>query len=425
MKHIMKSSIRLFAGIVFSLLGIINILYAENQPPPETISYGLYTSKQFSHANELSKNIMSSQYTAYLNLLELADNAMKKSPHAIETLTSYQFYTATNQQLAQMNMEQSYLAHDANYAHQLAIAYRLTGNQKYAKKAIEYINAWAKINKRYIGVGFQGDEFSTWKTPHYYDQTNADLNMASSGAGLIQAAILLKNDNNWSRDDKDTFSYWCKNVYRKNTDRFIGSEKRKNEWLIGNVGSTARLGILLHHVWEGNKKAIIDEDVRVLKDMLDLQIGTLTDSNYNIPDMLPVEVRRGDNGMWYTAWSLSSLTASMEIIDNETGIDLFRWKNKNGTTMEKALDRFFIYVQHPDQWPWLDGKNGNRSTGIAIDGKIAKPNRWGGNLYESMWRKYNKPQWKNWASDAAPITYFTTQFNWNVPSLLEVEESKK
>ena len=393
-----------------------------NIPNENITSFALHTSKQIEELKLTVEDKIGIQYDAYVNFINLADKALTKNAHPIRTLKSYQYYTATQEQLKQMNLEQSYLANDSNYAYQLALAYQITSNDKYALKAIEIINAWALINKGYVGVGFDGDSTSDWKTKNYYNQTNADLNMASSGASFIQAAILLKNYAKWSQNDKDSFTKWCDEIYRKNTDKFIGSEERKNEWLIGNVGATARLGILLVHVWENDKDAIVNEDVRVLKEMLDLQIETLSDSGYNIPAMLPVEVRRGDNGIWYTAWALSSLTTSMQIIANEVGIDLFKWKNKNNFTIEDALNQFFLYVKNPEQWPWLDGK-GNTNTGITESGKIVHRHTWGGNLYEAMSWKYQKPQWREWSSSNEPTTYFTTQFNWNVPSLLPVENT--
>jgi len=375
-------------------------------------SYGLYTSEQIAKAKASVQKGIEPQTSAYTKLMTLANNALNKTHHAVKSLKSYQFYGASSSQLKQMVQEQAYIANDSNYAHQLALAYKLTGDEKYAEKAAYFINAWATINKEYIGVGFdrtQDPATVTWKTPYYYNQSNADLNMAESGLGFIQAAILLKDYNGWSNNDKETFSNWCTNVYRKNTDYMLQGP----EWIIGNVGVTVRLGIIMHHVWEGDKSVIINEDIPFIKKMLNLQLETLTDAHYNIPDMFPVEVRRGDKGMWYTAWTLASFTAAMEIIHNETGIDLFRWENKNGSTIEKALNRFFIYTKNPSQWPWLD-KQGNTKTGIS---KIPKPGRWGGTLYEAMALKFNNKEWKEWAG--GPSVWFSTQLNWDLPSLLQ------
>ena len=371
--------------------------------------YGLYTSEQINKARELVKKGAEPQTSAYLKLMKLANSALNKTHHAVASLKSYQWYTATAAQKEEMNRQQHYLSEDANNAHELALAYRFTGETKYAEKAAYFINAWARINKEYIGVGFKGDSSSNWKTPYYYNQTNADLIMVTSGAPLIQAAILIKDYTGWSSTDQEVFSRWCTNVFRKNSDTLL----QNKDFLINNTGISARQSIILHHVWQGNTSALINEDIPMVKKMLNLQLQTLTDAGYNIPDMLPHEVRRGNQGMWYTAWALAAFTNAMEIIQNHTGVNLFRWENINGSNVEKALDRFFIYAQKPNSWPWLD-KSGNTNGHVT---KIPQPGSWGGTLYEAMGIKFNKETWKKWAG--GPTVWFTTQLNWQLPSLIQ------
>lgn len=398
--HKMKA-VHIFLFVVFNFL--IGTTLATAQP------YGLYTSEQINKTKEAVKNGIEPQASAYQKLINLANNSLTKSHHAIASLKSYQWYTATAEQKEQMNLEQSYLSEDANHAHKLALAYRLTGETKYADKAAYFLNAWASINKEYIGVGFTGDHSSTYKTPYYYNQTNADLIMVTSGAPLIQAAILIKDYPGWSSANQEIFSKWCINVFRKNSDTLL----QNADFILNNTGVSARQGIILHHVWQGNTSAIINEDIPFIKNMLNIQLETLTDSGYNIPDMFPHEVRRGNQGMWYTAWTLAAFTNAMEIIQNHTGVNLFRWKNKNGSNIEKALDRFFIYTKNPSSWPWLD-KSGNTSGTVT---KTPQPGSWGGTLYEAMGIKFNKSTWKTWTG--GPTVWFTTQLNWQLPSLLQ------
>lgn len=398
--HKMKA-VHIFLIVIFSFFAGTTLATAQ--------SYGLYTSEQINKTKELAQNGIEPQASAYRILINLADSALTKSHRAVESLKSWQFYSATPEQLEQMNLEQSYLSNDANYAYKLSLAYKLTGEVKYADKAAYFINAWASINKEYIGVGFTGDSSSTYKTPYYANQTNADLNMATSGLGFIQAAILIKDYTGWSNADKTVFSTWCTNVYRKNTDTLLQAK----DWWVSDVGVTVRLGIIMHHAWEGDASVIINEDIPFIKNLLNLQLKTLTKGGYNIPDMLAYETEKGTTGMWYTTWTLASFTASMEIIHNHTGVDLFRWNNTNGSNMEKALDRYFIYAKTPSNWPYLE-HDGSTSGTIT---KIPQPGSWGGTLYEAMGEKYNKPEWKKWAG--GPSTWFTTQLNWNVPSLLQ------
>ena len=381
-------------------------------------SYGLHTSEQFQKTKDATAQRIEPQTSSYNELMSLANKALDKTYQAIPTLIAYQFYTSTDAEIDRSRRHHAYLAHDAGYTYALALAYKFTGDRKYADKAIYFLSAWASINKEYKGDNFEGDNTSNYKTPGYYNQTQADLNMATAGAGFIQGAILLKDYNNWSNVDKAVFSTWCTNVYRKATDEFF----LKSAWTGGNVGVSARLGIIFHHAWQGYTDALRNEDVTALKNMLDEQLRTLKydpdhralknlpKGKYNIPHMLPIEVKRGTKGMWYTAWTLSSFTAAFEILLNETGTNLFPYVNAHGSTIEDAIKQFFL-LKDPADWPYWDGKDG--VTGTA---KPPTKGGWGGKMFAAMGMKYDRPEWTTYA-DSVITVLPSTQINWNLPTL--------
>ena len=391
---------------------------------------------------------------AYNILIRDANKLLLKKSEAKEILWAYYFYAdlPADKKVEQSragNLYAGYIGHDGSAIYKLAMAYKLSGNVKYADKAIELLDSWATINKGYKGFEYQGfvnDLLRPWETKNYFAQTTADHLMSEYGAVFIQSAILLKDYNGWSKNKRDKFSSWCRDVYRKSTDSILGNieikkdsswdEKRlfseivkKNSWLFGNIGPNVRLGVTLHHVWEGDKKAVIDIDIPLLKAMLDSQIRSTVHLGKTIPAMLPIEQRRGIYALIYSPWALLSFSAYMQVVYNETGIDLFKWKNKNGYTLEDAVERLFIYAKSPEKWPYREGgayENAKGSIekigGIPLE-KQMKPDNYGGKLFYSMSKKYgNHPEWLKWSSSTKVFDFGA--MNWNLNPLISIEKVK-
>ena len=414
-KHKMKM-LDIFLVVLFSFLTGTTLLTAQ--------SYGIITKQQIDEAiTEIAAgDRLKTQSKS--DLVALANRALTKVHSANVPLYSYAFYGATQSELDAVNNSFRALA-DNELAFQLALAYKITGNKAYADKAIYFLNAWGTNSPSYIVPDFveNGDapDFRRWNSPGFYDRSDADLSMCSTMVGFLQAAMILENYEGFTPAIKVKFNAWM--AKREiNYKRFFlpgeagGSDWALPEWPPSNQTASALLFKVMLDAWKGDTDTLSGYDVTYLKKQLDAQIETLTDSGYNIPHMLPIEVRRGSNAMWYTAWTLETLTAIAEVLQNETSVDLFQWKNKNGSSLENALDRFFIYVKNPNQWPWLYGKDGSTKTGGL--GRIVERNSWGGTLYEAMGHKYNKTEWTAWATkEKASVFFGTSHTAWSVPAL--------
>lgn len=388
-------------------------------------SYGIITQQQIDEAKAkiAAGDILRTQ--SKNDLIALANIALNKAHSADVPLYSYAFYGATQEELDAVNASFRALA-DNELAFQLALAYKITGNTAYADKAIYFLNAWATKSPSYNVPDFveTGDvpDFRAWNSPGYYDRSDADLAMCSTMVGFLQTAMLLRDYPAFTSTIKAKFNTWMA-AREINYKRFFlpgdlgDSDWAHPEWPHSNQTSSALLFKVMLDTWRGDITELSGYDITYLKKLLDAQIETLTDSGYNIPDMLPIEVRRGDNGMWYTAWTLESLTGIAQVLQNSTGVDLFQWQNRNGSSIENALDRFFIYVENPDQWPWLSGKDGPTKTGGIT--RTVKPNSWGGTTYEALGYKLNKPEWTAWATATKASVFFgTSRTVWSVPTLL-------
>ena len=287
---------------------------------------------------------------------------------------------------------------DSNNAYILSLAYKITGEDKYAEKALYFIKSWSEKNKEYKGFGFDvkldPSLTCTYKCANWYNQTGADLYMTTNGVALIQSAILLRDYKGFTKELKNTFSDWVRNVYRKSTDNYLYN----NENFDDNSGSWSNYGVIMTHVWFNDKKALL-LDVEYMKKNIITQISA--------DGILKSEQSRGTKAMWYTYYSLAPMTAASMVLYNETGVDLFHYKNSTGSTIETALDTYFLQTVNPKLYPWVNGTIGT----------LPSRSKWGGNMFEGLATFLNKPEWKNWLGNQN-VMYFTSHTAWSVPSLM-------
>jgi len=383
-----KNHIHTIIALLLSLLTFNTQVMAKNM--------GLFTSSQIDVIKQKITNNEQPVRSAYDTLITLADTALTKTHSAKETLVAYAFYYSTQAQRDEMINNYKRLEKDVNYAYQLALAYQLSGNIQYANKALYFLDSWATINKEYIGARFDSssdpDRTCNYKCAYWYDQTGADLHMTTKGLGFIQAALLLNNYIGFDNNMKNRFSSWVTNVYRKNTDTYLHNSIEFRD----NSGSWTNLGRILSQIWLDDTEGL-EESINYTKNTILEQI--------NSQAILPAEVKRGPTGMWYTYFSLAPMSASAMIIYNETGENLFKYKNSSGKTIEDALDTFFVQSMDPTIFPWIDNSRGNLPT----------PSKRGGDIFESLSYFLDKPEWRAWAT--SPLTNFTSHVAWPVPTL--------
>ncbi|MDU1890527.1 MAG: alginate lyase family protein [Dysgonomonas sp.] len=114
--------------------------------------------------------------SAYQQMIRKADNALEESHHAVEDFSVPGYY-----QDPQGHSKGALgLQKDGFNAYACALAYRLDAGDQYGIKACEYINAWAKINKKYSD----------------YD---GELAMTDAGAGIVIAAQLMYGSDLWKK----------------------------------------------------------------------------------------------------------------------------------------------------------------------------------------------------------------------------------
>ncbi|SFS69237.1 Alginate lyase [Porphyromonadaceae bacterium NLAE-zl-C104] len=262
------------------------------------------------------------------------------------------------------------LTDDSYGAYVNALAFRLSGDKKYAEKAVYFLNAWSNKNTTYSGP-------------------DGALTMTRAGSGLVIAAELMTGTKEWSAAERNQFSHWVINVYQRAGNSI---RNRQNNW-----ADWGRYASILSASFTENRAAA-NENIRLMKSDLFVKIA---------PDgHMPEEVPRGVTGTWYTYFSLSPLTASAWIANNITGENLFALESGEGASIKKAVDYILYYSINPSEWPWYD--NPERGT----------PNKWPGNLVEALYGIYKDQSYISYVSGSRPIVYNDHHFTWTFPTLM-------
>lgn len=301
----------------------------------------------------------------YEQLMEEADKALQASSHALENFSVPGRYIDSAAHVRNSLSLQT----DAFNAYACALAYRLGSGDKYGRKACELLDAWAMKNRR-------------------FSEYDGSLVMAYSGTGLLNAALLMKEESIWPEKSKESFGRWTRDVYKKAGDSI---RHRKNNW-----ADWGRYASLLSASFLDDKEEIV-ENCRLIKS--DIRKKIAKDGS------MPEEVVRGANGLWYTYFSLAPITASSWIIYNETGENLFEM-NFEGVSIRKALDYLLYYAEHPDEWPHCDKVNS------PVEGG------WPYNLFEAMRSVYGDDDYARFTHGKQPVIYRRHHYAWSFPTLL-------
>jgi chondroitin AC lyase len=328
---------------------------------------GMHPRAQIEFAKEKISQKEQPYYKAYLQLISHADAALlRENNNALPDFNVPGFYIEPEKHRANSKSLQS----DAFDAYSCALAYQLSGKEKYAARSLDLLMAWANINSTYSN----------------YD---GSLVMAYSGTAMIIAAELLLAYEGWNENDKEKFLSWVKNVYRKASNEI---RNRKNNWADwGRLGSILSAYLL-------DDKVEIEENIRLIRSDLFHKIAT--------DGHMPEEVKREGNGIWYTYFSLAPVTAAGWVALQANGTDIFTWE-KDGRSIKTALDYLFYHNQHPEEWKWFK----NPRTGT--------PDSWPGNLLEAMHGIYGEEKYRNYVKDVQPLSYPTHHFAWTFPTLMK------
>lgn len=295
------------------------------------------------------------QYSAFNQLLAEADlvqGFVANPPKTIKIMGGYE---------ADSNLKEvrRYLWNNAHAAYTGALAYHYTREPRYADQAIAVLNAWADR-----GVYFTGKD--------------AGLQLGSYFTPMLYAVDLLHDYPGWSATQRKAFESWWRKKCLIHTAEVMRA--RDNNWKDAGM-----LGVLA--------AGVAFEDERLLNSGHN-SFKKYFKGNWKIKQdhhgtYLPHEVVRngGSSGITYTAYALTTMVQSLEIL-RYAGYDYWDQPTTKGATLQGAIECFFRWNTLNETFPWhqAPGKSGNRF-----------------NTYEIANNHFDLPQLREWLSLNRPV----------------------
>ncbi|NLD74368.1 MAG: alginate lyase family protein [Chloroflexi bacterium] len=277
---------------------------------------------------------------AYRALLAEAEKCLQREPH----VPDYWFVPGYYGDPEGHRESKGVLEGDANAAYTLALAYRMSGEERYADQALRLVNAWAT---------------SLTDTDFRQDST---LSFSYHFPALLFAADLLRGHPRWTAEEQRTWELFLRDVALP-----LNCMDRQNNW--GNWGLllVCAVGAYL------DDDSLLASGAERWKEFIATQIAE--------DGHLTHEVGRnngtGDHGLWYSHFSLMPQTLAAEIL-RLRGIDLFDYAAPNGRTLRMAYERLTPWARRPETFPYYQGD----------------VSRLGGARYVSYYEILN-PRWPN------------------------------
>lgn len=357
-----KKIFRLFILCILLLGYSTNILAFEHPG-------GMHPKRQIEFVRKQIKLKNEPYFSAYHQLLVKADSSLTVNYHALADFNVPGFY----QKPLEHKKNSLTIQIDGFSAYSCALAWQLTGEKKYAEKALYFLNAWSSINTK-------------------YSDNDGPLVMAYSGTSMLIAAELMLPYKKWKSSDKVRFSGWVKNVYRKATDEI---RHRKNNW-----GDWGRYGSMLSAYYLNDESAMHENITLIKSDLFDriAPDGHITE-----------EVKREGNGIWYSYFALAPVTAACWVAYNTTGENLFLLQ-KDSCSIKTAIDYLLYFNQHPSEWKWF--KN-------PVTGSLnSSQGFWPANLLEAMNGIYKDKSYDAYVCPFRPLINTKHHYAWTFPTLM-------
>jgi hypothetical protein len=236
----------------------------------------------------------------------------------------------------------------------LSVAYYLTGNEKYAKKAVELLKHWfidepSKMNPNLdFGQGIPGVN------------TGRGIGIIETIAltGIADAIGLLKGSKALSTNNEKALKQWYSEYlnWMQTSKNGIEEHEAKN-----NHGSYYDMQVVDFALFTGNKEVAI-KTLKESKERMELQIDK--------EGKMPLELERTQS-FWYSTYNLEAWFGLAKLAEL-VGVDLWNYSNKNGGSIKKALDWLAPYATHEKPWPYQQIEEYKKENIYVLFSKAAK-----------------------------------------------------
>lgn len=254
-------------------------------------------------------------HSAWIDLKSRAEGLLDRQPHAPEHWYVPGYYRdATGHSRAKRGLQD-----DANAVYELALCWRMTDDDRYARTAVRLIDGWVK----------------TVETTSRKDDST--LSFSYHFPAMIFGADLLASWAGFSANRQGAFRRFC-----RETALPLNTMDRNNNW--GNWG----LVLVLACARYLDDDELLDRGEQRWKELLNRQIDNQGHLHH--------EVHRsgGMRGLWYSHFSLFPQTIAAEIL-RLAGRDLYDWRSPDGHTLRQAFEPLAGWTRDPSSFPYWDG----------------------------------------------------------------------
>jgi hypothetical protein len=247
----------------------------------------------------------------------------------------------------------------------LGVAYAMTGDAKYANKAIQLIRVWAL-------------DSATYMSPKVF--VSQGIEQFAVFPAFFYGADLIWNYSGWNATDKQRFATWARTFASDATD--LSYSNNWDAWrllCIATAGSLADDSGLLSHAFNTFKSVLashIDSDGK-----MEREIGRTLSLDYSM-------------------FSLNPFTQIAEVARHH-GVDLYNYSS-SGRSLALAWDFHAPYLLNPSSWPYEQIKAYNQD-GVALY-EIAYT-RLRKTAYLNVINKYGRPLQDSWAIGPTTLTH--------------------
>jgi len=216
----------------------------------------------------------------------------------------------------------------------LAIAYYLTGDNKYAKKAAVLLRHW-----------FLDD--STRMNPNLtYAQAIPGLNNGRgigiietiSLTGIADVSVLLEGSSSWPESDALALRQW----YARYLDWMLNSPNGRDEHAAKNNHGTWYLAQAMDFALYAGDTAKARQLAEEGKALVENQIRS--------DGRMPLELER-TNGLGYSTYNLQAFF-TLATLGKVVRVDLWSYRNKEGAGIRTALDWLVPYATGKKKWEY-------------------------------------------------------------------------
>ncbi len=274
-------------------------------------------------ANKVEPN-----YTAWLELQKAADAAL-----VLETLVPEKYFTLSPYKFPDKQDEikkASTFGRDCHAVFRLAVAYRITGDEKYAAAAVRLLNAWAS--------GLKAIDAR---------QSNTSLSISGGFPNFLIAADLLKKSPSFSPADQERFRAFVKNVVVASDSAGL-CMKRTNNWANFGVLLALTAGIYL------DDPVLYQKGIARWKALVESQISADGTLHEEVTRPGGKDKAPGLMGLWYSNFSLLPATFGAEVA-RINATDLYGYVSPSGRSLRKAYEKLIPWLKAPSSFPYYKG----------------------------------------------------------------------